>query len=50
MKNFNIVIEGAVQDMDEDVIRLIGRTIKQRFDGTAVTIKNVTINMESEDK
>lgn len=48
MKNFEIVIQAAVQDLDEDVIRTIPRAITQRFDGTAVVIKNVTINKEGE--
>jgi hypothetical protein len=48
MKNFTIVIEAAVQDLDEDVIRTIPRAITQRFDGTAVTVKNVNIVKEGE--
>jgi hypothetical protein len=46
--NFTIQIEAAVQDLDEDVIRTIPRAITQRFDGTAVTVKEVTIIKEGE--
>ena len=50
MKSFTIIVEAAVMDHDEDVIRIIPRAITQRFEGTAVVIKSVTINREGEDK
>ena len=46
MKNFKIVIDAAVQDADEDVIPTIPRAVTQRFDGTAVVVKNVNIETE----
>lgn len=48
MKAFQVLIEGEVQDLDEDVIRVVGETISQRFEGTAVRIKEVTITMKDE--
>lgn len=48
MKNFDILIQAAVEDHDEDIIQNVPSVINQRFAGTAVRIKSVTIIREGE--